>query len=193
MSGFMVILLIFSRFKCCSNKSSGWRTQATIMTTEQGSSNSAFDSNGPGPGNSWSQHDGALQLPSSISFDERRKCMTEDYLESRHSAPEVHIPHSAAEVHIAVKDWNSSLALGLTLSQSERKPAYLLNRETSRPALSASPSPERMLSRFSARNFTDLSENRLQTEARAEFDQTRAANNQASYNKFRTRSARFDR
>lgn len=133
---------------------------------------------------SGSQHDGAFQLPNfSISHDETQQCMVKTYLESRHSAPEVHILRSAAEVYIPVKDWTSSS----TLSQSERKPAYLLTPETSRPALSASPSPA---GQFNAQNFTDFLGNRLKTEANG---QNMASKNRASYDKFRTRSARYDR
>lgn len=131
------------------------------------------------------QHDGVLQLPNtSISLDEMPYSI---YLGSRHSAPEVSIPYSAPEVHVPVKDWNSSSAF----SQSERKPAYLLTPQSSRPTLSASPSPGRKFSRFSTENFTELFGNTLQTEAN---DQNGAANNPASlYDKFRTRSARYDR
>jgi len=128
---------------------------------------------------SGSKHDGVFQLPNfSISHDETRQYMAKTNLESRHSAPEVHILRSAAEVYIPVKDWTSIS----TLSQSERKSAYLLTPETSRPALSASSSP--------AQNFTDFIGDRLQIEANG---QNRSAKNRASYDKFRTRSAQYDR
>jgi len=147
------------------------------MTTVQRASN---DSSG------CSQQGEVFQLPNSISLEEMRDCMAGTYVESRHSAPEVRILHSAPEVYIPVMDWNSSSAL----SQSERKPAYLLTPPTSWPAWSASPSPARKFSRFSAQNFTEVFGNRLQTEAN---DQNRTANNRASYDKFRTRSAHYDR
>lgn len=150
------------------------------MTTAQSVFNTPLDGSG------CSQHDEVSQLPnSSISLDEMRHCRTGYYLESRHSAPEVHNPQSDPEVRILMNDWNSNSAL----SQSERRPAYLLTPQTSRPTLSASPSPRRKFSRFSAQNFTELFGNRLQTEAN---DPNRAAS-QASYDKFRTRSARYDR
>jgi hypothetical protein len=92
---------------------------------------------------------------------------------------------STPEVHIQVKDWNPNLGV----SKSERRPAYLLTPQTSRVAVNGEERPStsgRKFSRFSSELFGS----RLQTEPK---DQNRAASNQASYDKFRTRSARFDR
>lgn len=135
-----------------------------------------------------SQNDGVLQHQScSISVDEVRQCLDANHLERRPSVLADGLPHSAPEVHIPVSDWNSSSAF----TQSERKPAYMLTPQNSRPALSASSSPARKFSRFSTQNFSELFGNRSTEPAN---DQNRAANNQASlYDKFRTRSARYDR
>lgn len=142
----------------------------------------------PKNSSSCSQHDGVLQHQScSISLDELRQCTDANHLERRHSVLEAGLPHSAPDVHIPVSDWNSSS----TFTQSERKPAYMLTPQASRPALSASSSPARKLTRFSTQNFSEFFGNRLPEPAN---DQNRAANNQASlYDKFRTRSARYDR
>ena len=142
------------------------------MTTIQRDSNSKVDS----------RSDGSFQVPNYYSSSgEMRPNLTGNHLESR--------THSAPEVHVEMEDWSSNLGM----SKSERRPAYLLTPQSSRQAGNGEDTPSASrckFSRFSSQSYSELFGSMLQTEPK---DQNRAANNQASYDKFRTRSARFDR
>ncbi|KAG0606533.1 hypothetical protein M758_9G148700 [Ceratodon purpureus] len=146
------------------------------MTSIQRDPNSTLDSS------NCSQNDKSFQIPniSSSSGEMRTNVAGNHSLENRAgSAPEVHIQ--------VTKDWNSSLGM----SKSERRPAYMLTPQTSRLGVNGEEQPASSGRRFSSQTYSELFGSRLQTEPKE--SQNRAANNQASYDKFRTRSARFDR